>query len=109
MIYFTEKKLACKGLNCCGNSRPQNPVFENKLDNLRHDFGAPLYITSGFRCNKHNKDVGGVKNSLHTKMRAADLTSGKKTDLQQIEKLARKYFREVIVYFDRNFVHVGDE
>ena len=43
------------------------------LDPLRRMLQAPIIITSGYRCAKLNKAVGGVANSWHTKGNAADL------------------------------------
>lgn len=43
------------------------------LDPLRRILQAPIIITSGYRCAKLNKAVGGVPNSWHTKGNAADL------------------------------------
>ena len=43
------------------------------LDPLRRIHQQPIVITSGYRCEKLNKAVGGVPNSWHTKGNAADL------------------------------------
>lgn len=43
------------------------------LDPLRRLLHTPIIITSGYRCAKLNKAVGGVANSWHTKGNAADL------------------------------------
>lgn len=43
------------------------------LDPLRRMLQTPITITSGFRCVKLNKAVGGVPNSWHTKGNAADI------------------------------------
>lgn len=43
------------------------------LDPLRRIHKKPIIITSGFRCAKLNKAVGGVQNSWHTKGNAADI------------------------------------
>ena len=45
-----------------------------KLQELRNLTG-PLKITSGFRCKRHNKNVGGVPSSQHVKGTATDITS----------------------------------
>ena len=42
------------------------------LDDIRKHFGKPAIITSGVRCEKHNREVGGVNGSWHTKRKAAD-------------------------------------
>lgn len=43
------------------------------LDLARSLAGVPFKISSGYRCNKHNKHVGGVKNSAHLKGLAVDI------------------------------------
>lgn len=43
------------------------------LDPLRRIHQKQIIITSGFRCAKLNKAVGGVTNSWHTKGNAADI------------------------------------
>lgn len=42
------------------------------LDDIRDHYGKPAIITSGVRCKKHNRAVGGVENSWHTRRKAAD-------------------------------------
>ena len=46
------------------------------LDKMREDYGQPLYITSGYRCEELNEKVGGVKTSQHVKGQAADINLG---------------------------------
>lgn len=43
------------------------------LDPLREKYGYPIVVNSGYRCQKLNKLVGGVKNSAHIDGRAADI------------------------------------
>ena len=43
------------------------------LEPLRVAMGKPIKISSGYRCEKLNKAVGGVYNSQHLKGQAADL------------------------------------
>jgi len=42
------------------------------IDYERHHWGLPVSITSGFRCEKHNRDVGGADDSQHLFARAID-------------------------------------
>ena len=44
-----------------------------KLQQLRHDLGSSITITSAYRCTEHNANVGGVKNSQHVKGTATDI------------------------------------
>lgn len=43
------------------------------LDPLREEYGWSIVVNSGYRCQKLNKIVGGVKNSAHIDGRAADI------------------------------------
>ena len=43
------------------------------LDLARDIAGVPFIINSGYRCEKHNKEIGGVPNSAHVKGLAADI------------------------------------
>lgn len=44
-----------------------------RLDDIRERYGYPIYITSGYRCPRLNKAVGGKPTSQHLKAEAADL------------------------------------
>ena len=43
------------------------------LEPLREAMKEPIKISSGFRCERLNRAVGGVSNSQHTKGQAADI------------------------------------
>ena len=67
--YFREEEFKCP---CCGRV-DMDGAFVCMLDSLRLLVGAPLHITSGYRCEKHNKEVGGSPNSAHLRGKAADI------------------------------------
>ena len=67
---FKPEEVACK---CCGLIWHQ-PKALASLQQLRGFWGSPLRITSGTRCEVHNRRVGGAANSLHLKGRAFDIT-----------------------------------
>ena len=67
--HFSSGELACK---CCG-VYVDNKELLFRLEMLRSKLGKPIIITSGYRCPKHNKEVGGVANSQHTKGTAVDI------------------------------------
>ena len=71
---FNRSEFACKGKNCCGHSAAVHPDLVDALQALRDHIGKPLSITSGFRCNRHNKAVGGAEQSFHTLGMAADVS-----------------------------------
>lgn len=67
--HFTHNEFKCK----CGCNQDRIDIRLVKiLDEIRDYYGKPAVITSGYRCKKHNKDVGGVTNSWHTKNKASD-------------------------------------
>lgn len=45
------------------------------IDQLRSDFGSAITVSSGFRCAKHNKAIGGAKQSRHTVGDACDMVA----------------------------------
>ena len=51
-------------------------LVEQLLDPIRRRYGAPIIVTSGFRCPALNTAVGGVANSHHMVGCAADITTG---------------------------------
>lgn len=73
----------------------------NKLQQLR-DLTGSLKVTSGFRCQRHNKDVGGVISSQHVLGTAADVTSSK-IGIVTLQEFAKKIFNGVGMY--NTFTH----
>ena len=67
--YFKEGEFACK---CCGIEVIDKHFLE-KLDEARFMAGVPFVITSGYRCRKHNAEVGGASSSAHRLGKAADI------------------------------------
>lgn len=45
------------------------------LEKIRTVYKKPIIVTSGYRCEKLNKAVGGAKTSQHMKGQAADIRS----------------------------------
>ena len=74
--FFKEGEFACKcGGKYC-NGFPVNNIDDRLLailDEARADAGAPIIITSGYRCPTHNANIGGAKDSYHTRGMAADV------------------------------------
>lgn len=62
----------------CGCEMPHE-VYENvvklalQLQNLREAINKPVKINSAYRCEKHNKEIGGVSNSQHLLGKASDI------------------------------------
>lgn len=81
--YFTPAELRCKcGGQFCGGF-PAAPERRLLLlaDRVRGHFGAPVTVSSGVRCETHNRNVGGVENSRHLKGKAMDFrVAGQKAE-----------------------------
>lgn len=65
--------------NNIDNTPTDEEIIENinytleRLNTIRENYGKPIIITSGYRCDMLNSLVGGVKDSYHKKGLAADL------------------------------------
>lgn len=106
---FNKSEFACK---CgCGINRIDMKVI-NMCQVIRDGLNLPITINSGYRCLNHNKKVGGVPNSYHTKGLAADLytTIGS----QNLYKLIKGMYDLGLLpdlqyckrYITKNFVHI---
>lgn len=100
--HFSEVEFACR---CCGKVKVY-PELVQKLEMLRGMAGAPVVITSGYRCAGYNKAAGGVENSYHTFGMAADVWvyAVRPHDLAKMAEKAG--FDGIGVYPAQGFVHV---
>lgn len=69
---LSEIKCKCGGKYCNGYPVGFSYDLLKQLQDVRNHFNKPVIITSAIRCTTHNKNVGGVKNSRHTKGTAVD-------------------------------------
>lgn len=99
MKYFTIKELCQsstatqKGIDNTPNSEIVNnltQLVDNILDPLRKEYGKPIKVNSGYRCDALNKAVGGSKTSYHRFGLAADITAGSKSENKKLFTLAQK-------------------
>ena len=67
--HFSAAELQCK--HCSQLSVDMRLVAA--LEELRTIVGKPIKILSGYRCEEHNKAIGGEPRSLHTLGTAADI------------------------------------
>lgn len=83
----------------------------NVLDPIRDMVGAPVVITSGYRCHRLNQVVAGSATSQHLIGQAADFTvpDYNHKQLQNLYyKIADKLnYDQLIWYPRRNFIHVS--
>lgn len=112
MEYFNFSEFACR---CCGRIPPGvrgniEALVDNVLDPARRVFGGPVSVSSGYRCPKHNAEVGGVSGSQHLKGEAADVCCSDNERLAGIIERNGRY-DQLIRYMGENgrvrFVHVS--
>ena len=102
--HFRAKELACK---CGCNVEKMDSGFMVMLQKLRQTLDRPLFITSGYRCQEHNKAVGGASESYHLKGMAADIVCISTKDRYEIVGAAiRLGFSGLGI--DKQFVHVDN-
>lgn len=110
ITYFYPEEFVCP---CIKHKR--QPVYDmsaplvHRLVVVREYVSMPIIITSGWRCKKHNTEVGGHPNSPHLLKVAVDITIPNIT----YEKLVKLYlicehvgFRGIGIYPMKRFIHV---
>ena len=80
-----------------------NRLVKELLDPLRAEWGAPIIVTSGFRCNELNSLVGGAKCSYHTLGLVADLVAPA-TGLRSAQQNTMHLYKLIKKNMDRFFV-----
>ncbi len=79
-----------------------------RLEAVRKLTGSPAIVDAGYRCPKHNREVGGVPNSEHTGGLAAHIRLPG-LSLQQMYDLASEvsqFSQGGIGVYDGDFLHV---
>ena len=103
--HFNITEFRCKGATCGCAETLHDPKLSAYLEKIREHFEKPVYITSGYRCPKHNAETANAaSNSRHTKGEAADFyIPGIQPD--QIAKFAESIGVLGIGLYD-SFVHI---
>lgn len=100
---FKSTEFDCKGKKCCSKT-PLDIELVGYLQVFRNYFGKAITINSGYRCQTHNKNVGGTKNSRHTQGMAADIV------VKGVKPVKVAQFAEMIgvrgIGLYDNFVHI---
>ena len=101
---FDSSEFACK---CgCGYDTP-DPELIRMLQVARDLYGKSMIISSGCRCIKHNRNVGGAANSAHITGMAADIATPTGVDRYLIIKaLIQAGFERLGINFNKKFIHV---
>ena len=84
----------------------------NLISLIAHAYGAAIRVTSGYRCARLNKALGGVANSLHMQGRAVDFVVSDTEAKHKLHEALKEEpcikmlgICELIEY--TNFIHVG--
>ena len=104
--HFAVSEFVC---HCCGQGADKiAPRLIELLEKLRANIGGlPLHINSGYRCSKHNAEVGGVDNSQHLLGTAADVAVPNGLSIEQFKWYVQQLpFDWAGVYPDSDFIHV---
>lgn len=102
--HFSREELQCR---CCGQLKMDSRLLEG-LEALRALSGAPIVVHAGYRCARHNAEVGGVPRSEHTLGLAADIHLPGMS-LQRMYELASavpQFAEGGIGVYDGDFLHV---
>ena len=78
-------------------------LVDEVLEPLREAWGAPLTISSGYRCPEVNAGVGGVPTSQHVLGEAADVAAADPLRLARLAVGLHLSFDQMIIY--PTFVH----
>ena len=70
--HFSPVEFRCK-CGCGAGMEKMDADLLHLLDEARDLAGTPFSLTSAYRCPKHNKAVGGVPTSAHTRGYAVDI------------------------------------
>jgi hypothetical protein len=105
--HFAAEELACG----CDRDTCKAVVVHWRLirllSRMRGQIARPLYVTSGYRCPKHNRDIGGAPESLHLAGMAADVQAS--IEVQHLAAVAKACGAGGIGVYPRHVhVDVGD-
>jgi len=82
--YFDSEEFEC---SCCGLMNIELDLILI-LNLIRDVYGSPMLVTSGSRCSKHNKAVGGSKKSDHLTGKAVDIYCSDAVERRELVRLA---------------------
>lgn len=101
--HFSDMELSCQ---CGCGFKITDDLFLKRLEYAREYARIPFIITSGARCDKHNKEVGGVADSAHTKGLAVDIAFKNSNQCYKImDALIKAGFKRIGINFDKSFIH----
>jgi len=101
--YFKRKEFACK---CGCGFQAVDVELLDILELVREFFNEPVIINSACRCEKHNAEVGGTKDSQHVKGMACDIVV-KNISAEKVHKALETLFPDSLGLGKyNNFTHI---
>lgn len=104
--HFFASEFFCK---CCHRGAPSQTLLRT-LEGIRALYGRPITINSGYRCPRHNAEVGGVTPSEHSGpgeiTDAADLACSFSRDRYDLLRIALT-LKVNRIGIGRTFIHIG--
>ena len=104
-VNFSKSEFACK---CGCGQAPMSMALIGGLQSMRDRTGRPITVTSGYRCIRHNKAIGGSPRSQHMVGTAADIRiAGLSVKEMFMVAESVSFFRNggIGVYPDEHFIH----
>lgn len=99
-------EIHCHGNGCCNKT-----LFDTELAKLfqkMRNVVGPLTVESGYRCNWHNRQVGGANGSGHCKGMALDIVSETKSSEQIAVCAELKGVTRIGIYDSKkHMAHIG--
>lgn len=99
---FSPQEMACRGTG-------QLMIHDESMDRLqalRDMLGKPLIVNSAYRSARHNRAVGGAKNSLHMQARAFDIRMDNHDPAEFVAAARAVGFTGFGLYPAQNFIHI---
>jgi len=99
---FSQEEFMCR---CGCGLMAINPALVQRLQVIHDIVSLPIEIWSGYRCKKHNTEVGGAKSSLHMLGNASDIHI-KKYNMEDLAILLINWSGGFHFYKKENFIHI---
>lgn len=106
--YFGRGEFMCNcgGKYCGGFPAEPAALLVKTADKVRGHFGRTAMVSSGVRCQQHNKNVGGVANSRHLTGKAMDFRVEGKTAAEVLAYVQQQPQVRYAYAIDGNYVHM---
>lgn len=100
---FVSTEFDCKCKEYCSTTEIDSKLIEY-LQKIREHFGEAVIINSAYRCEKHNKSIGGASKSKHLFGQAADIKVSNVSPLKVAQYAESIGIKGIGRY--SNFVHI---